>query len=617
MKLRLIGLILVPIVLIGTLLYWGRWIGPESGAVQTLMQAEFTLLQPATENLQPRAVALPHFLPTKEQSQNAIGAYQVRIPAHLNDVPIAISMRDNALETQIAHVGNLIPLEKLTGRPDQVALAKLGKIGGGEWIDIRVSQRYFGMKGGLDKISIGPEAVIERQAWVISSLRYIGRAFSIALPMLVGIIAFAAYWFRPQIFLLSLSSATFAYSIQQAWVDLLGYWENDDARLAGYLFLSTILVFCFCLSFIQAARKKADDLIWVGAISIPLIALVLFTQTGSFEFRRASNLVVLIIWFVVSIWRSGPTLWRLQHWFLLFLAAIIALRLATVGLSVLFDHGLFSFAAQNRQMQVTGAAMIILTVFFSKSVYKIFENYEAANNSLRQEVDSYKTELAAAAELAQKFAVEHAAAMERDHWMQEIHDGLGSHLIAARFLADKASDDRSLGDVKDSIDDAIEQLRMLVESLSLEQTSIPSLLGAMRYRMVSRLNAAGLTLKWEVDPMIESGEATPIMALHVQRIISEAITNVLKHAQAKTIRVQIFTQGSDMVVRVEDDGKGCDDSAAASGRGISNMKIRAQKCGGAISWAALNPGTRVELRFPIKSRPLDTIPNQGSLHLSA
>jgi hypothetical protein len=291
--------------------------------------------------------------------------------------------------------------------------------------------------------------------------------------------------------------------------------------------------------------------------------------------------------------------------------------LFTVSLSVLFDHGLFSFAAQNRQMVVTAIAMIILTVFFSKSIYKIFENYETANNSLRQEVDTYKTELAAAAELAQRFAVENAAAMERDHWMQEIHDGLGSHLIAARFLADKASDDRGLNDVKYSIDDAIEQLRMLVESLSLEQTSIPSLLGAMRYRLVPRLNASGLTLKWEVDPMIEAGEATPILALHVQRIISEAITNVLKHAQAQTIRVQIYTRGADMVVRVEDDGKGYEDFAEARGRGVSNMKIRAKKCGGDISWTALNPGTRVELRFPMKSRPSDAGPNQGSLHLSA
>ena len=195
-------------------------------------------------------------------------------------------------------------------------------------------------------------------------------------------------------------------------------------------------------------------------------------------------------------------------------------------------------------------------------------------------------------------AVQQAASAERLHWMQEIHDGLGSHLIAARFLADKVDDPRGLDAVKESIDDSLEDLRELVESLSPEPSTLPALLGALRYRIAPRYEKTGLSLLWSVDPMIKAGELSPAAALNVQRITQESLTNILKHAQASTVRVHIFTDGPSIVLRIEDDGKGFDPGKTYAGQGIESMKKRARDCGGGLTLTALNPGTRVELILP-------------------
>jgi signal transduction histidine kinase len=198
-------------------------------------------------------------------------------------------------------------------------------------------------------------------------------------------------------------------------------------------------------------------------------------------------------------------------------------------------------------------------------------------------------------EQEKKLAVDQASETERLRWLHEIHDGLGSHLIAARFLADKAKSLEDFEIVKQSIDEGIEELRELVDSLSPEPSTLPELLGAMRYRITNRFESAGITLRWIVEPMIEAGDLSPIEALHVQRIAQEALTNILKHANASTVCVHIFTQGPLMILRIDDDGAGFDRKGEQRGNGLVSMQARAQKIGGEITLSNLASGTRVEL----------------------
>ncbi len=110
----------------------------------------------------------------------------------------------------------------------------------------------------------------------------------------------------------------------------------------------------------------------------------------------------------------------------------------------------------------------------------------------------------------------------------------------------------------------------------------------------------------DVNLLIESGcydAFDPETALHIFRIIQESITNVLKHAQADTLRLCFgMTDAKRLQVSIEDNGRGFDldglDEAATLGLG--NMHFRAECTGGKLSIDShRGSGTHVSLTVPI------------------
>jgi signal transduction histidine kinase len=92
------------------------------------------------------------------------------------------------------------------------------------------------------------------------------------------------------------------------------------------------------------------------------------------------------------------------------------------------------------------------------------------------------------------------------------------------------------------------------------------------------------------------------MALQVMRVVQEAITNVVKHADAATITVRTgeapdVERGPGVFVDVEDDGRGVGPDPAA-GRGLAGMRRRAARLGGVVAVEGTGTGTRVRLWLP-------------------
>lgn len=86
----------------------------------------------------------------------------------------------------------------------------------------------------------------------------------------------------------------------------------------------------------------------------------------------------------------------------------------------------------------------------------------------------------------------------------------------------------------------------------------------------------------------------------VFRIFQECLTNVARHANAKSVRVSLFSQADDLVLTVQDDGKGFEESKTAKSLGILGMKERAQACGGNMEiLSAHGNGTTVTVRVPM------------------
>ncbi|RZL31651.1 MAG: histidine kinase, partial [Rubrivivax sp.] len=111
----------------------------------------------------------------------------------------------------------------------------------------------------------------------------------------------------------------------------------------------------------------------------------------------------------------------------------------------------------------------------------------------------------------------------------------------------------------------------------------------------------GLTLEWQMADMPPLPWLEPALALQVLRLIQEAMTNVIKHAQARTLSLSARQAGDALEVRIDDDGCGFDSNAPRAGQGLASMRLRAEALGAALDWASVRgAGTQVSLRLPLR-----------------
>lgn len=189
---------------------------------------------------------------------------------------------------------------------------------------------------------------------------------------------------------------------------------------------------------------------------------------------------------------------------------------------------------------------------------------------------------------------------ERQRLMQDMHDGLGSSLISALRVVERGNmNDEELALV---IKGCIDDLKLAIDSMEPVDKSLLLLLATLRFRLGPRLESAGIQLKWQVENVPTIDWLDPKSALHILRILQEAIANIIKHTDASQVNVATCLDGDFVIVKVEDNGCGFDVSTVhqISGKGLSGQKRRALEIGAQINWQSTPKGTCVRLSLPIK-----------------
>jgi signal transduction histidine kinase len=176
---------------------------------------------------------------------------------------------------------------------------------------------------------------------------------------------------------------------------------------------------------------------------------------------------------------------------------------------------------------------------------------------------------------------EFAIAAERARLLHDMHDGMGSHLITALRLAKSEGADRVV--VAESIEEALQDLRLIIDSLDVDKQGLVQLLGNLRYRLEPRLAALDIRLEWDVHPLDELETLSPQVALGVLRIVQEALNNAVKHANPRTITISVRRRDGSAVIGVADDGIGFNTAQPErTGRGLASMRRRAMQLGGTL-----------------------------------
>ncbi|MDZ7717668.1 MAG: PAS domain S-box protein [Balneolaceae bacterium] len=196
---------------------------------------------------------------------------------------------------------------------------------------------------------------------------------------------------------------------------------------------------------------------------------------------------------------------------------------------------------------------------------------------------------------------------ERRRIGRDLHDGLGQMLTGTRMVAEnlarklKANEVPGADEVQEiseMINDADEYARTLSRGLvqvDLEKMGLCVALGNLANRIPKMYN---INCSYTESGQVEF--ENPYMALHIYRIVQEAVNNAVRHAEAKAILIRLAKNKLHTSVTIEDDGKGFDpNSVQKGGSGIQIMKYRAEMLGGILDISRTeDETTRVQCIIP-------------------
>jgi signal transduction histidine kinase len=210
---------------------------------------------------------------------------------------------------------------------------------------------------------------------------------------------------------------------------------------------------------------------------------------------------------------------------------------------------------------------------------------------------------------------------ERRRIRRDLHDGLGPQLAsltlkldAARNLLNQDSDtaEQLLVELKSHTQAAIRDVRRLVYDLRPPALDELGLVGALR-EYVARLDSSdGLRARLATPETLPPLPAAVEVAAY--RIVTEALTNVIRHAHAENCFVRL-TLGGGLQLEVTDDGVGLSE-ASSGGVGFASMQERAAELGG-LCVVRARPGAGTQVRATLPLIPEASIDHQGEPNWTA
>jgi signal transduction histidine kinase/DNA-binding NarL/FixJ family response regulator len=223
-------------------------------------------------------------------------------------------------------------------------------------------------------------------------------------------------------------------------------------------------------------------------------------------------------------------------------------------------------------------------------------------------------------EAAEERARAEAAAAERDRLLAEVHDSLAQRLVSIRVYLDGAERDLAAtahqpADRDDGISavsaqlrrastaatDALAEARLTLLGLASSPLKGRTLDAALRSEATWAESIGGLEVRF-----VSAGtpaEMEEHLSQEVLRVAREALTNIVRHAQARSVRLGLLYEQAAVTLLVQDDGQGFDPKAGWPGDrfGLRAVSERARVLGATVDVDSLAGwGTRIRARFPYR-----------------
>ncbi|KGX86835.1 sensor histidine kinase [Pontibacillus litoralis] len=202
-------------------------------------------------------------------------------------------------------------------------------------------------------------------------------------------------------------------------------------------------------------------------------------------------------------------------------------------------------------------------------------------------------------------SLQEVVAQERSRLARELHDSVSQQLFAASMMMSAINetnppDDSSLQKQLAMVEHMIQQSQLEMRALLLHLRPVPlkgkSLQEGVQDLLAELVNKVPIKVEWNIEDIrLEKGVEDQLF-----RILQEAISNTLRHANAEALHVMLIKRDTFIILRIVDDGIGFDvEQEKTSSYGLHNMQERAIEIGGNIKVVSvLREGTRIEVKVP-------------------
>ncbi|MBN4076851.1 hypothetical protein JYT48_01085 [Mariprofundus ferrooxydans] len=447
---------------------------------------------------------------------------------------------------------------------------------------------YANDGGGISKVLLGEHDILFPL--------YEGRYFlqidmsmmAVVLNIFAGLIALTLWLFRRRDAIygwFSLVSFTSAFFISNQFIRDIPV-DREVWQWAVHISIGwfSFGLLAFALRFVECDRLLLERLL-TGYMILSSIILLLLDNTRLFLLWHIGSLS-MVAYACILLFKKWLELKQPVDLFV-FCALLITLVLGFHDWGTRLSNLQFSYPV----LMHLGPALMLMSIswiLIIRFIQSANQN-EQFNEILTQRIEATKAALNIEHQKVQHLLQQEAQAQERDRIMKDLHDGLGRYLMAAHSMAQLNDADKGL---QQALNDAVFWLR---SSLDSGNEDIGAMLGTLRYRLDPQLKACGITLHWQMDDLSEhrlSSEGR----LHLMRIVQEAITNVIKHAQASSLSISITVQ-PDKSIRLHIQDDGCGFSGSKEGHGMSNMRSRIEAIGGKLELLSGENGTSLSFVF--------------------
>lgn len=587
--------------------------GPAHAAVTEVATAEMTLAVGGTISVNPK-VSLPYDWDKLHGPRGGEARFVMRLPwdgsAHAyalhmprvgNQYSVKVNGREIFRSTGSARSGP----DEFTSEPALIVVPQehITALSEVEVAIVAVPGKY----GGLSHVFWGPTEEIRplfvwRQFLEVSSRRFLGAVT--AVLGLFGILMWIRLREAPYLWyglsellwtLLTLRTLVDQDLIPWPWMPLLLY------RMP--LMLSVPLMYKAMLPLLDSDTPVLTRILNGMLAAAPLMATVAVFEWAPVLVQVF--MLVLLSFVLLLAWISVRNAWSGRRPVQVLIASVfVLLVLCGVRDGYVF---ILSIDAYVSSSWLRFAWIVLGLSFVWIAVERVRKSDLALvelNASLSQQLGRRSVELSAAFDRERYAEKERGATEERQRLMRDLHDGLGSQLAGALRIAQNPSTDKA--ELVNHLRDAIDHMKVTVDAMQETEGDIPSMLGAVRYRLAPRLKAAGIALAWDVQRLPTMPHWTVKQAYQLQMLLLEAFTNMMVHAEASKgcLSATLVQEGDQahIEIKVTDNGKGFDVERFGTdgpGKGLSSMRLRSESIGGQLQVTSAPGETSLVLRLPL------------------